>query len=115
MPEDGHKGSQSLCEYIVGIDVLRFAILSRNGQWSFSHKIANFSDLINRIEVDHTGNIWAGHMYKGVYRLRMDEQLQKLLKKNIFFTRFSTKLSKSHRVMKLGGLYLPMGVLLYLR
>ncbi len=75
-----------------------------NGQWSFSHKIANFSDLINRIEVDHTGNIWAGHMYKGVYRLRMDEQLQKIVEKEYFSSLDSLQSYPNPiRVMKLRG------------
>ncbi len=75
-----------------------------NGQWAFSHKLDNFSDLINRIEVDYTGNIWAGHMYKGVYRLRVDEQLQKIVDKEYFSTLDSLQnYPNPIRVMKLRG------------
>lgn len=75
-----------------------------NGQWVFSHKLDNFSDLINRIEVDHTGNVWAGHMYKGVYRLRIDEQLQKIVEKEYFSTLDSLQnYPNPIRVMKLRG------------
>ncbi len=45
------------------------------GLWSFSHPIEGFSDLIKGIEVDHAGNVWADHMYKGVYRLKLDKDL----------------------------------------
>lgn len=44
------------------------------GKWTFSHAIEGFSDLIKNVEVDHTGNIWAGHMYKGVYRIKLDSK-----------------------------------------
>lgn len=47
-----------------------------SGSWVFSHRVDGFSDLIKNIEIDHAGNIWAGHMYKGVYRLRLDEALR---------------------------------------
>lgn len=49
-----------------------------SGNWQFSHQVKGFSDLIRNIEVDHTGNIWAGHMYKGVYRLKLSADLQKV-------------------------------------
>lgn len=47
-------------------------------EWIFSHAIEGFSDLIKNIEVDHTGNIWAEHMYKGVYRIKLDSELRKV-------------------------------------
>ena len=49
-----------------------------SGNWQFSHQVKGFSDLIRNIEVDHIGNIWAGHMYKGVYRLKLSADLKKI-------------------------------------
>lgn len=78
--------------------------MQENGQWVFSHKMAGFSDLINRIEVDHTGNIWAGHMYKGVYRLRVDERLHNVVEKEYFSSLDSLQSGFNPvRVMKLKG------------
>ncbi len=34
--------------------------------------IHGFSELIRYIEIDHLGNIWASHMHRGVYKLRMN-------------------------------------------
>lgn len=48
------------------------------GVWTFSHAVEGFSDLIKNIEIDHTGNLWAGHMYKGIYRIKLDEDLKKI-------------------------------------
>ncbi len=40
-------------------------------RWTFSHNITDgYVDLARHIEIDHTGNIWVSHMYKGIYRLR---------------------------------------------
>ena len=46
-----------------------------NGEWQFSHNIQGFSNPISSFEVDPAGNIWASHMYKGVYRITLDESL----------------------------------------
>lgn len=48
-----------------------------SGRWEFSHNIEGFRNLIKSIEVDPAGNIWASHMYKGIYKIRMDETLHK--------------------------------------
>ncbi|NLC50389.1 MAG: hypothetical protein GX762_08505, partial [Bacteroidales bacterium] len=44
--------------------------------WQFSHNISDgFVDLATNLEVDHTGNLWLNHMYKGIYRLRLDDEI----------------------------------------
>lgn len=75
-----------------------------NGQWMYSHKVENFFDLINQVEQDHSGNIWASHMYKGVYKLRLDEQLHRVVLREFYPTLDSTATtSKLIRTMKLKG------------
>ena len=39
----------------------------------WSRNLKNFNDLIQFIEVDLYGNIWAGHMHRGIYRLKLSE------------------------------------------
>ena len=76
----------------------------RNGQWTYSHKIDNFFDLINQIEYDHSGNIWANHMYKGVYKLRLDEQVQRVAEQEFYSSLDNTATAtKPVRTMKLKG------------
>lgn len=83
---------------------LQIYFRNNNGRWEFSHKVDNFFDLINQIEYDHAGNIWAGHMYKGVYRLRLDEQLQHVVRKDFYLNLDSIGVeSRPIRVMKLKG------------
>lgn len=75
-----------------------------NGQWAYSHKVDNFFDLINQVEQDHSGNIWASHMYRGVYKLRFDEQLQRVVLREFYPTLDSTTTAtKPIRTMKLKG------------
>jgi len=77
---------------------------NRNGVWQFSHRISGFNDLINNVEVDHEGNIWAGHMYKGFYRLRVDRDIRNIVEQEYYTAldsaqRFRTPL----KIMKLRG------------
>lgn len=45
-----------------------------NDQWKVDHILYSFNDLIRYIEVDHLGNFWAGHMYRGIFRLKFDSR-----------------------------------------
>lgn len=75
------------------------------GNWIFSHRAEGFLDLIKNLEPDHTGNIWAGHMYKGVYRLRLDNALRKVVEIENYQSLDSakTELPDPVKVMKLKG------------
>ena len=41
-----------------------------------ANSVGNFSHMAKNIEVDAHGNIWVQHMRKGLYRLRLDEELE---------------------------------------
>jgi len=75
------------------------------GKWIFSHQIKGFSDLINNLEVDHSGNIWAGHMYKGVYRLKLKNDLSQVAQIENFLSLDVSLQSplRAVKVMKLKG------------
>ncbi len=75
------------------------------GEWRFSHRVEGFSDLIKNIEIDPTGNIWAGHMYKGVFRLRLDSELRRVTEVEYHLSLDSMETPRSHpiKVMKLRG------------
>jgi|SRR5690554_2197667 len=76
-----------------------------SGKWVFSHQIKGFSDLIKNIEIDHTGNIWAGHMYKGVYRIKLKNDLSRVAEIENYLSLDSTQLTtlRPVKVMKLKG------------
>lgn len=76
-----------------------------SGNWTFSHTVEGFSDLIKNLEIDHAGNIWAGHMYKGVYRLKLDSELRKAVEIENYLSFDSTQVAtyRPIKVMKLRG------------
>ncbi len=76
-----------------------------SGNWTFSHAVEGFSDLIKNLEIDHAGNIWAGHMYKGVYRLKLDSEFRKVVEIESYLSFDSTQVStyRPIKVMKLRG------------
>ena len=49
------------------------------GEPRWNKNLKNFNDLIQYIEVDLYGNIWAGHMHRGVYRLKLSENRDEVI------------------------------------
>lgn len=47
-----------------------------SGEWEFSHNVEGFNNLIKSFEIDPAGTIWASHMFKGLYRITLDETLR---------------------------------------
>lgn len=45
-----------------------------NDEWKRNKTIFKFNDLIRYLEIDHLGNYWAGHMYRGIFRLKFDNR-----------------------------------------
>ncbi|MGQ1888986.1 two-component regulator propeller domain-containing protein [Thermophagus sp. OGC60D27] len=50
-----------------------------NGKWQFAHTVKGFSDLIRFVEFDHRNNLWAGHLYHGLYKLNLNESLDSVV------------------------------------
>ena len=72
--------------------------------WQFSHNITDgFVDLATNLEVDHTGNLWLNHMYKGIYRLRLDDEIKRVVEKEYFDRLDSLSTPTPLHVMKLRG------------
>ena len=59
-----------------GISVLE----KRNNQWFFRNKIEGFDYSSKYFEITNTDEIYVSHEYKGVFRLKVDRQLNKMLK-----------------------------------
>ena len=53
-------------------DIVSLDFTGNDPKWS--KNLRNFNDLIQFIEVDLYGNIWAGHMHRGIYRLKLSDQ-----------------------------------------
>ena len=46
-----------------------------NEKWVFSRTIQGFNNLIRFIEFDHQNNLWASHLYDGIYKLNLNNTL----------------------------------------
>ncbi len=42
--------------------------------WQYAYQLNEFQDLIRYIQLDYFNNIWASHMHRGIYRLRLDDR-----------------------------------------
>lgn len=49
-----------------------------NESWQFSHRIDGFIQPVSSIDIDFMGNIWAGHNSRGLYRLKLSEDLREV-------------------------------------
>lgn len=47
-----------------------------SGEWIFSHNLTGFSHMISNLEMDYQGYIWAEHLIKGLFRLKISKDLK---------------------------------------
>lgn len=58
-------------------DIVAIDFTGDEPRWSMN--LRNFNDLIQFIEVDIHGNVWAGHMHRGIYRLKLSDQRDEVI------------------------------------
>ncbi|MDP4207361.1 MAG: sigma-70 region 4 domain-containing protein [Bacteroidota bacterium] len=51
----------------------------KSGNWVFSHKVKGFSHPVRYLEVDHLGYVWASHILKGLYRIKLNRDLTEVV------------------------------------
>ena len=78
------KGAMCMAEielrnrkYLLGGTYSHLSLYQQNlsGKWNFWHQLRNFSHMASHIEVDHQNNVWVEHWQKGLYRLRLNDNL----------------------------------------
>lgn len=50
-----------------------------NGKWVYSNDVSNINIPIRQFEVDHSGTIWASHMSRNLYRIKLDKSLTRVV------------------------------------
>ena len=58
-------------------DIVAIDYTGKEPHWS--RNLKNFSDLIQYIEVDLFGNVWLGHMHRGIFRLKLSESRDRVI------------------------------------
>ncbi|MDP4186617.1 MAG: two-component regulator propeller domain-containing protein [Bacteroidota bacterium] len=56
----------------------------KKGQWSFFRKINGYSEPTRHLETDYQGFIWTSHYQRGVYKLELNENLDKVVRSTYF-------------------------------
>jgi ligand-binding sensor domain-containing protein/DNA-binding CsgD family transcriptional regulator len=57
-----------------------FAIYSRSeGHWSLSNPVGGFYEPIGSFEIDHLGNVWCSHLTRGIFRIRLNQELDSVV------------------------------------
>jgi DNA-binding CsgD family transcriptional regulator len=56
-----------------------------SGNWQISYLLPGFIDLIRYIEIDHLNNLWASHMRRGVFCLKLND-LQDSIKEERYYS-----------------------------
>jgi hypothetical protein len=92
-------------EVLIQVSYISLSIFTQKvtGEWEFSHNVEGFSNLIKSFEVDPAGTIWASHMFRGLYRITLDETLQKVKHINYIGKLQSDQNEGKINVMKLRG------------
>lgn len=49
-----------------------------SGVWSFLNSLGGFTHMVRGIEMYHRGNIWVKHLRKGLFRLRISQDLKRV-------------------------------------
>ncbi|MAD97200.1 MAG: LuxR family transcriptional regulator [Flavobacteriaceae bacterium] len=56
-----------------------YILKKRQGQWSYSHKIKNYSTSSKQFELLDSRTLFINHEYKGVFQLKLSEDLQRVI------------------------------------
>ena len=75
----------------------------KEGIWYLSHNVKDFYAPIKSLEVDGTEVIWASHMYNGLYRIKLDDDLYRIKDIEHIHTLGGKKTSGKIHVMKIRG------------
>ncbi|WP_299758481.1 two-component regulator propeller domain-containing protein [uncultured Pontibacter sp.] len=74
-----------------------------NGKLEYQHRINGFDESARVVEEDKEGNIWVAHGYKGVYKLRLSEQLDEVEKLSFYDQRAGFPSNLFINVFKISG------------
>lgn len=81
---------------IQGSFTFLYCYKQEEGEWRFSHTVNSFMRPVKQLEVDYLGNVWAEHMYEGIFKLVLSEDGRNLVSETPFF-------SGGFKVCKMGG------------
>lgn len=90
--------------YLIAGNYHGFTIIKREeGQWIYSNNIENFEESSRLFEQDDRGYIWMTHGLKGVYRIKLSDDLKKAEKVDFYGTEKGFKSNLYISVFNING------------
>ncbi|MBI1225361.1 MAG: hypothetical protein GC192_09015 [Bacteroidetes bacterium] len=56
------------------------------GEWAFSHRVEGFLEPVKQIQFDANGSLWLAHPNRGIWRVRLSEDLRRIVEIRQFTT-----------------------------
>jgi DNA-binding CsgD family transcriptional regulator/ligand-binding sensor domain-containing protein len=54
------------------------------GRWQYSYQLPDLNNLIRYIEIDHFNNLWASHMHRGIFYLKLNDLQDSILEQRYY-------------------------------
>ncbi|WP_321438231.1 triple tyrosine motif-containing protein [uncultured Bacteroides sp.] len=96
-----HEGNQ----YLIQGTYTSLVLYKKNssGQWSFLREIKGFINPLRYIEIDQNMNLWASHIERGLYRIKLDNTLQRVRSVKTYYSLDKTSNISKVNVFKFNG------------
>ncbi|NCC09092.1 MAG: hypothetical protein EOM31_01060 [Bacteroidia bacterium] len=79
-----HDGVQ----YLIQGTYTKLTLYKKNSQglWTFYRTVEEFMNPIKYLEIDQNLTVWASHIEKGLYRLKLSQDLSKVVSEKVYYT-----------------------------
>lgn len=66
-------------EYLIGSTYTLLVVFEKKGEkWVFRNTVSDFMHPVKQIKIDYLGNIWASHFVKGLFRLKLNDSINRV-------------------------------------
>ncbi len=91
-------------EYLIQSTYAALVIFDkRNNSWVYSKQVDGFLEPSRFLEMDHLGNVWVGHAVKGLYKLQLSKELDRVVALTSYGTKDGFPSDFNIRVFKIGN------------
>ena len=96
-----HNGA----EYLIQGTYTHLVVYKKNGvgDWELAHVIQEFVNPVRQMEIDHCNNIWASHVEKGLFKVKLDNNLEKAQEIKLYKSLSEDRPQEKIYVSKIGG------------
>lgn len=80
-----------------------YILKKKEGEWVYSHSIKGFNESGGMFEEDENGEIWFNHWMKGIYRLKLNQQLDSVASIVLYDTTKGLPVNQNNIINKVKG------------